>query len=115
MSSPEQGVPPGGPPGPPGAPGSFGPPPGFVSNPAESRHVNIIVAAVLCWVIAAIFVGLRFYARVGLIKTSIIAEDWFVMASLVFSAAMSGTFITRTFPILFLAVSLSQVMEMARE
>ncbi|KAL2269671.1 hypothetical protein VTJ83DRAFT_1855 [Remersonia thermophila] len=88
----------GGPPGgPPGAPGGAPPgvPPGLVSNPNESRQINIIVASVICWLISVTFVGLRFYSRVSLTRNRAIAEDWLVVVALIFAGAMSGTFIAQ--------------------
>ncbi|KAL1837278.1 hypothetical protein VTJ49DRAFT_4064 [Mycothermus thermophilus] len=84
-----------------GAPGALpggpppGLPPGLVSNPNESRQTNIIAAAVTCWAISVVFVSLRFYSRVSLMRNPVIAEDWLVVVSLVFAGAMSGTFIAQ--------------------
>ena len=60
-------------------------PPGLISNPS----------AVITWVIGAIFVGLRFYARGRLLRNVIGVEDWLMVVALVFSGATSAGFIER--------------------
>lgn len=55
-------------------------------SPAELPHDSlkngVIACAVVCFGIAAIFVGLRFYTRTRIIKV-LAASDWFLLASLV--------------------------------
>jgi hypothetical protein len=93
MSPPEHG-----PPGPPG-------PGGLVSDPNDSHQTHILVAAVVWWSLAAVFVGLRMYARLGLLQHGMAVEDWLVVASLVFSAGMTSTTILRTSLTLPLSIS----------
>jgi len=62
---------------PPGAPP--GPPPDL---PHDSLQANIIVCSVLTWAIAALFVALRFYTRVAIIK-AVTWSDWCILVSLV--------------------------------
>jgi hypothetical protein len=70
-------------------------PPGLISNPSETFQANIISSAVITWVIGAIFVGLRFYARGRLLRNVIGVEDWLMVVALVFSGATSAGFIER--------------------
>ncbi|KAK1760163.1 hypothetical protein QBC47DRAFT_448749 [Echria macrotheca] len=63
------------------------PVPGLSRNPGESHQVDIIVCAVLTWVIGAVFVGLRFYTRCRLLRNVLGAEDWTILVSLVFAGA----------------------------
>ncbi len=67
----------------------------LISNPSESHQTDIIVSAVVCWVIGAGFVGLRFYARGVLLHNAIGVEDWLIVVALVFSAATSAGAIER--------------------
>ena len=50
--------------------------------PHDSLSDGVIVCAVLCFVIAAVFVALRFYTRTRILKV-LAASDWFLLASLV--------------------------------
>lgn len=50
--------------------------------PHDSRQGNIIAASVVTWVIAAVFVGLRFYTR-GRIVRALNSSDWCILISLV--------------------------------
>ncbi|KAK4446619.1 hypothetical protein QBC34DRAFT_271425, partial [Podospora aff. communis PSN243] len=59
----------------------------LVSNPAESYQTDIIVCAVLTWIIGVIFVGLRFYTRTRLLRNVLGAEDWTILIALVFAGA----------------------------
>ncbi len=70
-----------------------------ISNPSESHQTDIIVSAVICWVIGAVFVGLRFYARAVLLRNAIGIEDWLIVVALVFSALTSAGAIERECPI----------------
>lgn len=72
-----------------------GPPPGFISNPSESHQADILASAIITWVIGAVFVGLRFYARGWLLKNAIGVEDWLILVALVFSAATTAGKIER--------------------
>ncbi len=65
------------------------------SNPGESHQADIIVSAVICWVIGAGFVGLRFYARAVLLRNAIGIEDWLIVVALVFSALTSAGAVER--------------------
>ncbi|KAF3771338.1 hypothetical protein M406DRAFT_31482, partial [Cryphonectria parasitica EP155] len=58
-----------------------------------SWQKNIMACAVATWVIAAVFVGLRFYLR-GHILHVLGWEDWVILLALVFSAAHSAGYIT---------------------
>lgn len=70
-------------------------PPGLISNPSETLQANIIASAVITWLIGAVFVGLRFYARGRLLDNVIGVEDWLMVVALVFSGATSAGFIER--------------------
>jgi hypothetical protein len=72
-----------------------GPPPGFISDPSDNHQADIISSAVITWLIGAIFVGLRFYARGWLLKNALGVEDWLIAVALVFSAATSAGKIER--------------------
>ncbi len=50
--------------------------------PHDSLQPNIIASAVVCWLIAAVFVGLRFYTRASIIH-ALNLSDWCILASLV--------------------------------
>ncbi|KAK3693354.1 hypothetical protein B0T22DRAFT_496179 [Podospora appendiculata] len=66
------------------------PPPALPPNlPHDSRQVNIIAASVICWVIAAVFVALRFYTR-GVIIRVIGWTDWSILLALIFAGATSA-------------------------
>ena len=67
---------------------------GSTEDRGESFQTSIIVCAVVTWVIAAVFVGMRFYTRRCLIRV-LGAEDWVILASLVVSAINSAGFIER--------------------
>jgi NO-binding membrane sensor protein with MHYT domain len=56
--------------------------PPWESLPHDSLATNIIVAASVCWAIAAVFVALRFYTRVAIIKV-VGASDWCILVALV--------------------------------
>ncbi|KAL1836806.1 hypothetical protein VTJ49DRAFT_4634 [Mycothermus thermophilus] len=59
-----------------------GPPmPSWESLPHDSLQTNIIVAASVCWSIAAVFVALRFYTR-GVIIRVVGWSDWSVLLAL---------------------------------
>jgi hypothetical protein len=73
-------------------------PPGLISNPSQTFQADIIACAVITWVISAIFVALRFYARGCLLGNVIGVEDWLMVVALVFSGATSAGFIERSFP-----------------
>ena len=68
----------------PGAP--LGPPPDL---PHDSLSANIIVCAVLTWLISALLVATRFYTRTRIIY-AINWTDWCILIALVFSAATSA-------------------------
>ncbi|KUI52694.1 hypothetical protein VP1G_00015 [Cytospora mali] len=63
------------------------------SNPRGSHQGSIIACAVITWLIAAIFVGMRLYLR-GRVMKVMGLEDWVILASLIFSGCNSGGFIT---------------------
>jgi hypothetical protein len=65
------------------------PPANLISNPADNYKANIIVCAVLTWIIAASFVALRFYTRRCLVRIHG-WEDRVILASLFFSALNSA-------------------------
>ncbi|EGS17100.1 uncharacterized protein CTHT_0074290 [Thermochaetoides thermophila DSM 1495] len=54
--------------------------------PHDTRQVNIIVSASVCWVIAAFFVSLRFYTR-GVIIHVLSWSDWCILLALIFAGA----------------------------
>jgi hypothetical protein len=70
----------------------------LVSNPAESYQTDIIVCAVLTWIIGVIFVGLRFYTRTRLLRNVLGAEDWTILIALVFAGATCAGMIERWYP-----------------
>lgn len=72
-------------------------PPGLVSNPGETYQPEIIACAVVTWVIAAVFVALRFYTRGYLLHNAIGVEDWLIVVALVFSAATCAAMIEGVF------------------
>ncbi|KAK4182860.1 hypothetical protein QBC35DRAFT_140048 [Podospora australis] len=74
---------PAGPP-PPGAPPLLPP-----DLPHDSLKINIIVAATVCWFIAALFVALRFYTR-GVVIKVIGGSDWSILVALIFAGATCG-------------------------
>ncbi|OIW30360.1 hypothetical protein CONLIGDRAFT_366305 [Coniochaeta ligniaria NRRL 30616] len=65
------------------------PPPDLISNPDDNYQANIIVCAVLTCIIAALFVGLRFYTRRFLVRI-LGWEDWVILVSLFFSLLNSA-------------------------
>ncbi|GAB1309882.1 Rhodopsin domain-containing protein [Madurella fahalii] len=69
------------------------PPPGLPplppNLPHDSLQPNIIASSAICWVVAACFVGLRFYTR-GFIIHVIGHSDWSILVALVFAAATCG-------------------------
>lgn len=50
--------------------------------PHDSLKPNIVASSAICWVIAAFFVGLRFYTR-GVIIHVIGWSDWSILVALV--------------------------------
>ena len=50
--------------------------------PHDSLKKDVIVCSVICFAIAAIFVGLRFYTRTRIVKV-LAASDWFLLAAVV--------------------------------
>ncbi|KAB5516937.1 hypothetical protein GE09DRAFT_574246 [Coniochaeta sp. 2T2.1] len=67
-------------------------PPDLISDPSDTRQANIISCAVLTFLIASLFVALRFYTRVRLVRGARVlgAEDWVILASLFFSGLNSA-------------------------
>ncbi|KAJ0115434.1 hypothetical protein J7T55_012714 [Diaporthe amygdali] len=75
--------------------GSYPPLPDPSTLPHDSFVPNVIVCAVVTWVIAAIFVALRFYTRTRII--SVIGwSDWFIFASWFFSCGVTASAIEQT-------------------
>jgi len=66
-------------------------------NPSESHQTDIIVCAALTWAIAAVFVGLRFYTRVRLLRNGLGGEDWTILVALLFAGATCAGMIEREF------------------
>lgn len=64
--------------------------PKLISNPSETYQTNIIVCAVITWVIGFTFVALRFYTRGILLHNVLGIEDWFILLALIFSGATCG-------------------------
>lgn len=67
----------------------------------DSLRPNIYASSVICWLIAAILVGLRLYTR-GVIIRVLGPTDWSILAALVFSLATSVGTIEREYPMLFI-------------
>lgn len=61
-----------------------------------SSQGQVLACAIATWVIAALFVGLRFYLRGHLLKV-LGREDWTILTSLVFSGALSANFIVESY------------------
>lgn len=63
--------------------------------PHNSLADDVIICAILCFIIAAVSVGLRFYTRARIAKT-LAASDWVLLASLVrgFSFTLSSRHMT---------------------
>lgn len=61
-----------------------------------SYQAHVLACAITTWVIAALFVGLRFYLRGHLMKV-LGREDWTILVSLIFSGGLSVCFIIETF------------------
>ncbi|KAK1752698.1 hypothetical protein QBC47DRAFT_349501 [Echria macrotheca] len=74
---------------PPAPSGSAAAPPPPAPDPStlphDSRRANLIACAVICWVIAAVFVAIRFYTR-GVIIRVINWSDWYILGAVIFSA-----------------------------
>jgi hypothetical protein len=66
----------------------------LISDPHETYQANIIACAAITFAIGTIFVALRFYTR-GCLLHVLGAEDWCILASLVFSGANSAGMIER--------------------
>lgn len=67
-----------------------GAPPDNLLTASDDLGGNIIACAVITWIIAAIFVGLRFYTR-GTIIRSLGPSDWCILVSLVWQeTGLSG-------------------------
>lgn len=75
-------------------------------NLGESFRTSIIICAVITWVIAAVFVCMRFYTRRWLLRV-LGAEDWVLLGSLAFSAINSAGFVERKRCSLFLRLMVS--------
>lgn len=61
-----------------------------------SYQGNVVACAVATWIIAAVFVGLRFYLR-GRLMNVLGREDWTILMSLVFSGGVSASYIIESF------------------
>ncbi|KAK0636409.1 hypothetical protein B0T17DRAFT_482492 [Bombardia bombarda] len=70
--------------------------PPLISNPNESYQVNIIACASITWLIAAIFVVMRFYTRGYLLKNVLGTEDWLILLAIGFSGATSAGLIEQS-------------------
>ncbi|KAM7216432.1 hypothetical protein V8F06_008145 [Rhypophila decipiens] len=89
----------------------------LISNPDQSRQIDIIVCAAITWAIGASFVALRFYTRGYLLHNVLGMEDWFILVALVFSGATSAGMIEQAMDGLgkhTLDVDLSLMIPMAR-
>ncbi len=53
--------------------------------PHDTKQPDIIASAVVTWLIAAAFVGARFYTRVTINRASPSGSEWCLVASLVSS------------------------------
>ncbi|KAK0751783.1 hypothetical protein B0T18DRAFT_426375 [Schizothecium vesticola] len=60
-------------------------------NPGRSLSADIIVCAVLTWMVALTFVILRFYTRCRLKRGMVGPTDWFILPALMFSAVVSAS------------------------
>lgn len=58
--------------------------------PHDSRRDDVVACAVVCFAIAALFVGLRFYTRTKIVKV-LAASDWFLLAALVRTASPASS------------------------
>ena len=61
-------------------PAPAGPP--LADLPNDTLSPNIIGAAVACWLVAAVFVAIRFYTRTRIIR-ALNSSDWSILAALV--------------------------------
>ncbi|KAK3938455.1 hypothetical protein QBC46DRAFT_390162 [Diplogelasinospora grovesii] len=65
------------------------PPPLPPNLPHDSLQANIIASSVVCFVISAVFVALRFYTRGKIIRV-LGPTDWCILAALIFAAATTA-------------------------
>lgn len=77
----------------------FSRPPGYGPGPLgvpggtdRSYQVDIIICAAVTTIIGTIFVGLRFYVRLMILRV-LQWEDWMILAAQVFSAIMCACFL----------------------
>ena len=75
--------------------------PNYIWPPASERahdslRPNIYASTVICWLIAALFVGLRLYTRSVIIRV-LGPTDWSILTALVFSLATSVGTIEREY------------------
>ena len=69
-------------------------PPAQLEDQGTSYQTNIIVCAVITWLIAVAFVAMRFYTRRVLLRV-LRWEDWMIVVALVFAAANNAGMIER--------------------
>ncbi|KAK0631429.1 hypothetical protein B0T14DRAFT_2939 [Immersiella caudata] len=67
-------------------------PPDPATAPHDNRRAELYAAAIICWVIAAIFVALRFYTR-GVIIRALSISDWCILLAVLFSAGEAAALI----------------------
>jgi hypothetical protein len=67
-------------------------PPGVPGGTDRSYSVDIMVCAVVTALISFIFVGMRFYTRLFIVRL-LHWEDWLILAAQVFSTVMCGGFV----------------------
>ncbi|KAF6807180.1 integral membrane protein [Colletotrichum sojae] len=63
-------------------------------NPSEWNGGSVLPVAVISAAVATIFVAMRFYTRARILRT-VMWDDWFILASLVFAIATSGGMIAQ--------------------
>lgn len=70
-------------------------PPDPATAPHDNLKANLYACIIICWIVAAIFVGLRFYTR-GILIRALGVSDWFILLALLFSAGEAAACIDQT-------------------
>jgi hypothetical protein len=68
----------------------------LVSDPSQSHQANIIVCAILSWMIATGFVAVRFYTRWRIVYV-LGVEDWMLLVALILSGLNMAATIRQAF------------------
>jgi len=66
--------------------------PSDLPDPNEWNGYQAIISIVVAQVLATVAVGLRFWARAGILRVAAL-EDWFILSSLVLSYGIIGTLV----------------------